>query len=149
DQLTVHQKLSGELERRGAELIVWPESSYPYLFLRDQTRDWPEADGRRAQRDFSAPLLFGSLTRARGDRYPYNSALLLDRTATVRGLFDKNILMVFGEYIPFYEQAKWVQTLIPETSNWARGAEVAVFPFEHRGQTFQLGPMICYEDIFP
>lgn len=148
-QLALHQSLSVDLERRGAELIVWPESSYPYLFLRDQAHDWPDGDPRRAKRGFQAPLLLGSLTTSAGSRYPYNSALLLDREGDVRGLFDKNILMVFGEYIPFYEQLKWIKQLIPETSNWARGTDVTVFPLERPEGTVLVGPMICYEDIFP
>jgi apolipoprotein N-acyltransferase len=148
EQLSVHQRLAGEMERKGAELIVWPESSYPYMFRRDQAHDWN--DDRAAQRGFHAPLLFGSLTMGGGARYPYNSALLLDGGGNVRGLFDKNILMVFGEYIPFYEQMKWIKEYIPETSNWARGTDVAVFPLETpKSGTVKIGPMICYEDIFP
>jgi predicted amidohydrolase len=119
------------------------------MFHRDQAHDWPENDRRRAQRGFSTPLLFGTLTAGGGARYPYNSAMLLDRGGNVRGLFDKNILMVFGEYIPFYEQMKWIKDLIPETSNWARGTDVTVFPLDTPGGTVQVGPMICYEDIFP
>ncbi len=149
DQLAVHQKISGELQAQGAELIVWPESSYPYMFRRDQVRDWPDGDPRRARRGFTLPLFFGSLTAGGGTRYPFNSALMLDKDAMVRGMFDKNILMVFGEYIPFYEQMRWLKQLIPATSNFARGTDVAVFPLETSSGTFNLGPMICYEDIFP
>lgn len=148
-QLFVHQQLATSLERRGAELILWPESSYPYYFGRDQSHDWPPNDPRRAQRGFSTPLLFGSLTAAETSPYPYNSALLLDRDGDVRGTFDKNILMVFGEYIPFYEQLKFIKRWIPETSNWARGTDVAIFPLETPRGVVRIGPMICYEDIFP
>jgi apolipoprotein N-acyltransferase len=149
EQLQLHQRLSADLEARGAGLILWPESSYPFLFLRDQSHDWPETDGRKAQRGFHTPLLFGSLTLGGEARYPFNSALLLDESGDVRGLFDKNILMVFGEYIPFYEQIKWIKKWIPEASNWARGTDVEVFPLVLPSGTAKLGPMICYEDIFP
>jgi apolipoprotein N-acyltransferase len=148
-QLSLHQKLARELEERGAELIVWPESSYPHAFYHDQPHDWPDSDPRRAQRGFHAHLLFGTLTVANSSPYPYNSAMLLDRDGNVRGTFDKNILMVFGEYIPYYEQLKFIKRLIPETSNWARGTDVAAFPLERPAGTVRLGPMICYEDIFP
>jgi apolipoprotein N-acyltransferase len=148
-QLAVHQRLSRELEARGAELIVWPESSYPYVFRRDQTRDWPANDPQAAQRGFRTPLLFGTLTAGYGLPYPYNTALLLDRDGDIRGSFDKNILMVFGEYIPFYEQMKFIQNFIPETSNFARGSDVSVFPLDTPRGRINIGPMICYEDIFP
>jgi apolipoprotein N-acyltransferase len=149
DQLGVHQALAQRLEHEGAQLIVWPESSYPWYFGRDQSHDWPENDNRRAQRGFTTPLLFGSLTAEARSPYPFNSALLLDRDGDVRGLFDKNILMVFGEYIPYYEQLKFIKQWIPETSNWSRGTDVSVFPLETDTGVVRLGPMICYEDIFP
>jgi apolipoprotein N-acyltransferase len=149
-QLELHQRLSVELERRGAQLIVWPESSYPYLFRRDQSRDWPIDDPARVQRGFSTPVLFGSLTVGRPPSDAYNTALLLDRDGDVRGKFDKNILMVFGEYIPYYEQLKWVRRFIPEMSNFGRGTDVELFPLAlPSGDTAWLAPMICYEDIFP
>jgi apolipoprotein N-acyltransferase len=148
-QLGVHQALSQRLEEQGAQLILWPESSYPFFFGRDQSQDWPLNDGRRAKRGFTTPLLFGSLTADTRTPYPYNSALLLDRAGDVRGIFDKNILMVFGEYIPYYEQLKFIKQWIPETSNWARGTDVSVFPLDTAAGVVRLGPMICYEDIFP
>jgi apolipoprotein N-acyltransferase len=150
NQLARHQALSAELTQQGADVIVWPESSYPYYFRRNQAADWPVQSPERVQRGFSTPILFGTLTLGGDEPYPYNSALLLDETGNVRGHFDKNILMVFGEYIPYYEQMKWLHQLIPATSNFARGTEVAVLPLERPNQpTVNLGPMICYEDIFP
>ncbi|MGZ3406806.1 MAG: apolipoprotein N-acyltransferase, partial [Polyangia bacterium] len=114
-QLAVHQEISHQLEDKGAQLILWPESSYPFYFGRDQSQDWPLNDRRRAQRGFSTPLLFGTLTADTKSPYPFNSAMLLDHDGDVRGLFDKNILMVFGEYIPYYEQLKFIKQWIPET----------------------------------
>ena len=44
--LQLHQQASAELTRGGAQLIVWPESSYPYALPRDFAHDFPH--GRRA-----------------------------------------------------------------------------------------------------
>ncbi|MCA1663155.1 MAG: apolipoprotein N-acyltransferase, partial [Myxococcales bacterium] len=148
-QLAVHQEVAHNLAQKGADLVVWPESSYPYYFGRDQSHDWPESDPRRAQHGFSTPLLFGTLTADTRSPYPFNSALLIDKDGDVRGTFDKNILMVFGEYIPYYEQLKFIKQWIPETSNWGRGTDVSVFPLQTPKGVVRLGPMICYEDIFP
>jgi apolipoprotein N-acyltransferase len=147
-QLDLHQKLSADLERRGAKLIVWPESSYPFGFGRDQAHDYAWPHPGRVQAGFATPLLFGTLTSSGGGD-SYNSAMLLDGTGNVQGIFDKNILMVFGEYIPYYEQMKWLKHYIPELSNWSRGTDVTVFPLKLPSLTVNLGPMICYEDIFP
>ncbi len=143
EQLAIHQRLSVDLERRGAQLIVWPESSYPYYFRRGQAHDW--SDEKRVQQGFQTPILFGALTFGGDAPYPFNTALMMDRDGNVTGSFDKNFLLVFGEYIPFYEHVRWVQKLIPEASNFARGDGVTTFPLGR----YRLGPMICYEDIIP
>jgi apolipoprotein N-acyltransferase len=176
-QLLDMQTRSRELEQAGAELIVWPESSYPYWISRHAKRDWTQADVDlpAAQRDrelpmapirsaarregravkleqmFSTPLFFGSVTHSDGDKYPHNSALLLDRDGSFTGRFDKIFLLIFGEYIPFKDDFEFVEELVPEAAgHMARGKTIDTFPFYARdGREYRLGPMICYEDILP
>jgi len=151
----LHQSLSADLQREGADLVVWPESSYSYVLSRDMQQDFPRGDRREIRRGLDKPLLFGAITRTPGeprtfkDRFPYNTALMMDAAGRITGKYDKVFLMIFGEYIPFYESIPWFTNLFPEASNVNRGEDPAVFPFEHAGQTFKLGPLICYEDILP
>jgi len=156
--LDLHQEKSAELARAGAELMVWPESSYPYALPRAPhalPTDLPATDPRRVRRGFDTPLMFGALTRTVGpprtpkDRYPYNTALILDGAGNFTGSYDKVFLMLFGEYIPFYDQIPWFTKLFPEASNFSRGTDPAVFPLEVAGQTYKVAPLICYEDILP
>lgn len=150
-QHAIHVALSQTLSSRGADLIVWPESSYPYPLPRTFQTDFPDHDPRKLQRGFTTPLLFGALTlERRGNEWaPYNTALLLDKQGQVRGSFDKNFLLIFGEYLPFARQLSFLRELIPAISNFERGTETTTFPFELGGQRYNLGPMICYEDIIP
>jgi apolipoprotein N-acyltransferase len=153
--LVVHQQASSELARAGAELMVWPESSYPYALPRPFEHEWPEGDPRRVRVDFDTPILFGALTQTPGrpttpaERYPYNTALMMDAEGSIRGAYDKVFLMLFGEYIPFYDTIPWFTELFPEASNFNRGSVAASFPLHVRGRDFKLGPLICYEDILP
>lgn len=153
--LAIHQRLSADLERAGADLIVWPESSYPYALRKGLERDFPDGDPRRIRIGFSRPLLFGALTRKPGDprdpavRYPYNTAMMMDQRGAITGEFDKVFLLVFGEYIPFYEQIPWFKKIFPEASHFNRGRAPVTFPFETGGRSWRLGPLICYEDIIP
>jgi apolipoprotein N-acyltransferase len=151
-QHALHLRLSQELTQKGAELIVWPESSYPYPIARPPQRDFPVNDLRRVQRGFDTPILFGALTYERqsdGDIVPYNTAVMLDRDGRVVGSFDKNFLLIFGEYLPFARELAFLRQLIPEISNFARGTSTTTFPLQAHGRTYYVGPMICYEDIIP
>ncbi len=153
--LRLHQQASADLTRAGAQLIVWPESSYPYALPRDFAHDFPPEDPRRIRRGFDTPLLFGALTVAdrsarRGpDKYPYNTALMMVAAGDITGKFDKVFLMLFGEYIPLYDSIPWFTEIFPEASNFSRGSAPASFPLRTAAGTYKLGPLICYEDILP
>jgi apolipoprotein N-acyltransferase len=153
--LVVHQRASADLARAGAELMVWPESSYPYALPRPFEHEWPVGDPRRVRVGFHTPILFGALTRTEGqpqrpaDRYPYNTALMMDAEGSIQGAYDKVFLMLFGEYIPFYDTIPWFTELFPEASNFSRGSVAASFPLRVGGRDYKLGPLICYEDILP
>ncbi len=167
-QLRDLQDKSAELQKQGADLLMWTESSYPYAISRNATGD-ARIRYRRFRRDasgrlikgkpvFTAPLLLGALTRPvdpddprRWDRnaYPYNSALMLEGDEFV-GRFDKIFLLMFGEYIPLVETFPSIRKVMPRNaSHLARGDKIVTFPFEHEGTTYRLGPLICYEDILP
>ena len=149
--LAVHQEASKALAAAGADLLVWPESSYPYALPRDIRQDAAPESPYRLMRDFATPTLFGTVTLARQrtgkDRFPYNTALMMSGDGRIVGTFDKVFLMMFGEYIPFYDQIPWFTQIFPEASNFARGSEPTVFPFAHGGRSYKLAPLICYEDI--
>jgi apolipoprotein N-acyltransferase len=147
-QLRDLQRVSAELEQQGADLIVWSESSYPFAVPREQETDFPEQARVRVRRGFTRPLVFGAITSPEDEEaLNYNSALYLDADGRFAGRFDKIFLLMFGEYIPFRE---WLEPVLPKNaSHFARGDKVVTFPFTHEGQSYRLGPMICYEDILP
>jgi apolipoprotein N-acyltransferase len=143
------QDVSGQLEGEGAQLLMWPESSFPYWIPRALDRD---PGGVR--RGFTVPVVFGAITFnpgvERGDGYPYNSALLLDSDGAFRGRYDKIYRLIFGEYIPGLETFPFIRELLPSAaSHFAGGEDVTTFPLVVDGQRYRLGPMICYEDILP
>jgi apolipoprotein N-acyltransferase len=151
-QLADLQRVSADLEARGAELLLWTESSYPFRIAREATEDWPENDRRHIRRGFTRPLVLGAVTSSREDREapPYNSALLLGADGRFGGRFDKIFLLVFGEYTPLAETFAFVRRMVPKNAgHFARGEAITTFPLEHEGATYRLGPMICYEDILP
>ena len=150
-QLANLQRVSADLERQGADLVVWSESSYPFGIPRDQKDDFPPQAVGRVRRGFTVPLVFGAITEPSDpDTPPFNSALYLDSGGHFAGRFDKIFLLVFGEYIPLYHQLPWLRKILPKNvGELSRGKKVTTFPFTVKGKSFQLGPLICYEDILP
>ncbi|MBT9554388.1 MAG: apolipoprotein N-acyltransferase [Myxococcales bacterium] len=107
-------------------------------------------------RGFDVPVLLGLITYDTKDpnvsplegpeaRQTYNSAMLMDGRGRVLGRYDKNYLLVFGEYIPFGDKFPQFYEWLPEASHFYPGETVETFPFKGHS----LGVLICYEDIIP
>src|SRR4029079_10873393 len=88
----------------GAQLVMWPESSAPFMFNEDR----PAAEQvRTLARQAHVPILIGSDEvewrnqngRKVPDRY-YNSAFLVAPDGTTAGVYRKIHLVPFGEYVP-------------------------------------------------
>lgn len=113
-------------------------------------RNTPDRDRNAAMRGFRTPLLFGAITaeddpdRA-GEKVYYNTALLLDPDGRVLGRYDKNYLLIFGEYLPMSDWFPFLKDWFPEAGDFRPGRTVEVFVL---GET-RIGVMICYEDIIP
>lgn len=179
NHLLIQQRLTADLERRGAELVLWSESSYraAYIVPHDERRLKPStvplADEWRADRrpgttewdrttpirGFRVPVLLGATTSAPrpaprfdGDTAEayYNSALLLDGDGTIHGRYDKNYLLIGGEYIPFSEFFPWIYKLIPAAGDLARGRSLEPVTADLWGKgPVRIGVLVCYEGILP
>ncbi len=118
--------------------------------------DTPGEEWNTPIRGFKTPILLGLITydkeeghvpmlAGRDARKTYNSAMLIDGDGRVLGRYDKNYLLMFGEYIPLGDRFPQLYEKLPEASHFEAGTTVETFAF--RGH--QLGIMICYEDIIP
>src|SRR3989339_74065 len=68
---------------------------------------------------------------------------MLESDGRITGKFDKNYLLMFGEYIPFYKYLSNFKHWFPAASHFEAGTEVKAFSF----RDYRLGMMICYEDL--
>lgn len=131
----------------GITHVVWPEAAMPFQPLRS-----PEALAAIAERlGPERRLLAGALrvaTRADGRREAFNS-LMVFSDAGLDQLFDKIHLVPFGEYLPFQEtlEALGLEQLTRVRGGFSTGLiprpliEIPGLPI--------VGPLICYEAIFP
>ena len=178
DHLLIQQNLSAELAAKGAELIIWPESSYrasgipadlkrfppsraPLVssYQEDHKRRTAQADRISPLRGFKVPLLFGGngigieSSPAEGEshrRLYYNRAWLLDAEGTVLGYYDKVFRLVFGEYIPFGDMFPVFYKWLPAASRTEKGTGVKSLELPRTdGSVARLGMLNCYEGIIP
>lgn len=146
--LAGQEALSREAAANGADLILWPEASAPYVFGNDRA-----LTDRMVEfvRGLGVPLLFGSpalVSRPVGRGEVWNSlnrSLLLAPDGHVAGRYDKMILVPFGEYVPWPRLLFFVHKLVPGIGDFLPGVEPTLFAL---GET-RLAVLICYEATFP
>ncbi len=142
-------------QQAGAQIVLWPEAgAFPYPTDRPFREDFVEPF-RRVQRLHSIPTVFGAASSDPGDPYEYNTVYAMDGAGKIVGAFDKVILVPFGEYVPIVDP-EWAMEQIPSIAHNNAGTEVASFRVtpapDGEGNApapILLGPLVCYEDIFP
>ncbi|MGC3996182.1 MAG: apolipoprotein N-acyltransferase [Anaeromyxobacter sp.] len=156
-----------EADRRGADLVAWPEAAYPlYVPPGITSFDDPEAGLPRLAR---AHLLMGvaTLERLRGDggelHYRVgNEQFLLTPELERLGSYRKHHLVPFGEYVPSIVKTllPFVDKVVPSVAAVAPGSELRVLAFTPRpgaatpaalapAEPVRLAPLICFDAIFP
>jgi apolipoprotein N-acyltransferase len=81
----------------GAGLVVWPESALTFFLEQEPAYRSTIA---RVLSDGGTELLTGGPRTASNAGF-YNSAFVLGPDGAVRGIYDKQVLLPFGEYFPF------------------------------------------------
>jgi len=177
--LTIYANLVERANRLAErpDLIVWPETSYPYSFVAiDPALDRGRLDAQvkeidpdirtetwLAKRDNVAghlrdwsdrlglPMLVGSITydHSAAGLSRYNSAILFQPGGKAPQFVHKIHLVPFGEYVPLVETFPWLTALTPY-----HGAHVPSLGFGPGPAWLDLGPYrlaaaICFEDTVP
>ncbi len=140
-RLVVYEALAREAADRGAALVAWPESAVPWRI--------DEAPGFRARiealaRDLGIDLVLGSVTGAPGGGR-YNSAVLVRADTGVAGIAPKRRLVPFGEYLPLRPLLGDVPAIAAEAGDFVPGKDQVLLP----SRSGPLGPLVCYELVFP
>lgn len=126
------------------DLVVWPETSVPYLL--NGNDGLAKAIGRAGQ---GAQLAIG-IQRVEGNR-GYNSLALIAPDGRVTQTYDKHHLVPFGEYIPFGDVAFDLFGIsafaAQQGAGYSAGPGARLLDLGPRlGQAL---PLICYEAVFP
>lgn len=141
---TTYVAMTRDVVRRGAEFVVWPESSTPFMFEEDEAG---ATVLRELAHEVRAPILFGSdqIDRSGPVIQLYNSAFLLTPDGEIGAVYRKMHLVPFGEYIPFKRWLYFVSPLVERLAEFAPGTSMVMLPVgSHRVNT-----AICYEVVYP
>ncbi len=146
--IEAHLALSREAIKRGARLVVWPESAVGY-----ELDLYPEA--RKELADFTAKegvfLLTGNDDRERdsnGEVRSYVGAKLLSPGGDIAMRYHKMRLVPFGEYLPLPPLVSSflpIRRLVQGVSDFTPGTRAET----GRVLGVSVGAFICYEAIFP
>jgi apolipoprotein N-acyltransferase len=134
--------LTREAAAKGAQLVIWPESSTPMPFLDDKAGG---ASIRAVVGETNIELLLGSDQVDRQTKSYYNAAFLVRKDGTVAGVYQKMHLVPFGEFVPLQQLLFFVGPLVEQVGGFTAGREMVLLPTTH-------GPIstaICYEIVFP
>jgi apolipoprotein N-acyltransferase len=138
---------TAELARQGAELVVWPETSWPLVFDRALQHEYASEHPWELRSGTGVRLLFGATTHDFGTAHVYNSAILIAESGSIAGRYDKNRPIPFGEYVPFADR-------FPEWAARVR-KRLPLFPEIRPGDhprvladgPLRIAPLICSEDL--
>lgn len=134
----------------GVTLIVWPEAAMPFLPL--NTPEALEAIGRLLPQ--GTHLAAGALRAdppptGRTRRRIFNSLMIFGQEGRLTALYDKIHLVPFGEYLPFQSTLEAIG--LEQLTRIRGGFDMGVVPrpvLQVAGLP-PIGPLICYEAIFP
>src|SRR5688572_28875108 len=142
---TTYIAMTRDAVRRGAEFVVWPESSTPFSFE-------DHAEGERVRdlaRETRVPILFGSdqTVRSSEPRH-YNAAFMLGADGRTAAVYRKIQLVPFGEFVPLADWLSFFPPLVQTLAGFAPftpGDAMALMPLGmHLTST-----AICYEVDYP
>lgn len=129
-------------------VLIWPESAFPFFLTRE-----PDAMAEIAALLKPHTELITGAVRAAPESTPghvraYNSIYVIDPDGSIRGIYDKEHLVPFGEYLPFqtFLEKLGLQALTKQVGGFLTGDRRRLMDVPG---TPKMLPLICYEAIFP
>lgn len=136
--LATYAELTSRVRQEKPDLIVWPENAVNFYLNRDALL---RSQMKGVAASATDGLLLGAPRRGAGQQ-AYNSIYLLGHDGEIRGTYDKQRLVPFGEYNPIAALGS-----IPGADDVIYAAGAGPSPLNTG--SLRLAPMICYEVLFP
>jgi len=143
--LEKHIKLSNELD--ATPLVIWPESAIEEWVSEGlQQLPMEYLPTFKSERTF---FIFGAKSFHGKPGSPgfkaFNTAFFTDAKGRLLSRYHKQVLLAFGEYLPFSRVLSLLPAM-PFADGFTAGPGPVVF---HLPRAVRIAPLICYEDLMP
>ena len=146
NNLAAYRKLTERVQ--GVNLVIWPETAVEGWLPDDSRRlpgeILPSLSPEVSDFIFGVRSFLGSPDRP--DFQAFNSAFLADRQGTLLSRYHKQVLLAFGEYIPFVEILSLIPGVPALGGGFSRGDGPRALALT---SGIRVAPLICYEDLMP
>ncbi|MGE9291129.1 MAG: apolipoprotein N-acyltransferase, partial [Puniceicoccales bacterium] len=128
-------------------IVLWPESSTPIPVIGEYSiREGVEA----LSREIDSPILMGNMAFYREEGIYENAVFRVDPDGGLEEeYYVKRELVPFGEFIPFRKWIPFLEKVVPIGLDCRPGERPFLFSFPAADSEERIGPLICYEDVFP
>lgn len=131
-------------QEKSIDLIIFPEVPIPIsyrYFVDDKDFFDKHLSGQ--------PLLLTSIKPENRDvegNYFNTMELVEGKKATQE--YTKQVLLPFGEYIPFEKSLPWLKELFPYAPHYKPGNQTELLTLQTKDHVINILPLICYEAVF-
>ena len=133
-------------EKPNLDLLIWPETAIPISMSSWNQHHFVYRKLLKEVNDLKTPLLSGSFL---SESRIFNAAVLIDEKGILKDTYKKNMLLAWGETVPFTDPYPNFQDrlkeLLPALSFFGQGEGPKVLEVSK----MKLGLNICYEGIHP
>ncbi len=145
-----HVELSRQAAARGAQLVLWPESSWPDPYGLERDAAAYDQVSRVAIEEATRIVVGTVRVAVADDGYDVaNAAVLLGADGRVGGAYEKSHLVPFGEYLPLQSVLRWLGPLVQAVGSMRAGDVDQPLLGAGDAAIPSFGMSICYEIIFP
>ncbi len=150
--VTEYRDLTALAAQKKPDIILWPETAYPMAY--PVSNESSASFHSRAQADFlqmqakelGHALLIGGYESSKNKEY--NVVVLINEDGEPVTSYRKNILLIFGEYMPFSDWFPALKDLNPQLGDFGRGKGPYPLIWERKEKPpLRLGVNICYEAL--
>jgi apolipoprotein N-acyltransferase len=136
--------LTRRAEARGADLVVWPETAYPYP-LRHGSRREPDTLPSILQPTVHGPVLTGVMMKGAESGDAYNAAVVATPDGALSDSYDKRHLLWFGETVPLADRLPGLRRVFARGLGLVAGDRAVALT----AGRVRAAVLICYEDMLP